>query len=70
MSQAKKNTKTGPQVVGDNLVQQIFSDFEAFEGGATDAKSLGKKAWELVIKLRIAQLGKEKASAAEKKTNY
>ncbi len=67
MSQAKKITKKSTQVAGDDLVQQIFLDFESFEGDATDAKALGEEAWDLIIKLRIAQLGKEKATAAEKK---
>ncbi len=56
MSQAKKITKKSTQVAGDDLVQQIFLDFESFEGDATDAKALGEEAWDLIIKLRIAQL--------------
>ena len=67
MNSNQSKPQKNQQATGDELVQKIFSDFEAFTGGPEEAELLGKNAWNLVTELRIAQLGKETASAATKK---
>jgi len=67
MSLSRKNIKKNQQLSGDELVQKIFEDFDDFKGGPGDAKTLGKSTWDMIVAARIAQLGKENASATVKK---
>jgi hypothetical protein len=67
MKSNRSKTQKNQQAAGDELVQKIFADFEAFAGAPEEAELLGKNAWNLILELRLAQLGKETASATTKK---